>query len=297
VAWSFYGPMLQQLQTQLSGDVYAVGYDWRQDIQWLGGYAAEKIQGILNETQAEKVVVVTHSMGGLVLRSALLSGALASSSLAALVHICIPAAGAVNLYRRMFTGMVLPFDGGGSLGDRAFRLILGNNRKGFVGNISGLPGAAELLPSGFFPPDSHGAFWNPGLTTQPVGDLYSSGTSPPGLSSSTLGLTPDVLADLKDRISDVASFQSFFGDPGVSLHPETWLIYGTAQSTETHIAFQSGVAIPGIDNLGDGTVPQISAMALKLDSSKVLSANVEHSMACADATVIGHVADILPPYL
>jgi hypothetical protein len=300
VPWSFYGPMLQGLQTRFGakGDVYAVGYDWRQDIEWLGGYAAEKIQGILGETGATQAIVITHSMGGLVLRSALQGGSINENDLVALLHICIPAAGAVNLYRRMFTGMITPYDGGGSIGDSVFRLILGNNRKGFVGNISGLPGAVQLLPSGYFPLDSHGAFWNAELTGVPFNGLYSSATSPPGIAPpTTVGLATDVMADLQDRISDVANFEAFLGDPAQALHPETWLIYGTAQSTETHIAFRAGVAVPGVDALGDGTVPQVSALALNLNPQRVRSATVEHSMACADTSVLNYTIDILSPYL
>jgi len=297
VAWSYYGPLLTSLQNQFGakGSAYAIGYDWRQDIEWLGGYVAGKIQGILSETGVEKAIVVTHSMGGLVLRSALLSNALADTELATLVHVCIPAAGGLSLYRRMFTGMIQPYDGGSGIGDSAFRLLLGNSRKGFVGNMSGLPGAVELLPSSFFPLDSHGAFWNAELNGMAFNDLYAAQTSPPGLIPQ-ISLAADVYQDLQDRVSDIANFEAFFGNPAVSLHPETWLIYGTGQATETHISFTSGIANPVVDNLGDGTVPQISAMALNL-GARALAANVEHSAACADAPVVQQVADILIPYL
>ena len=297
VPWSYYGPMLRGLQTQFGtkGDVYAVGYDWRQDIEWLADYAAQKIQSILAQTGASKVAVVTHSMGGLVVRSALLKS-LKKDNLAALVHICIPAAGAVNLYRRMFTGMISPYDGDGSIGNRVFRLLLGNSRKGFVGNISGLPGAAQLLPSGFFPRDDHGAYWNAELNTIPFANLYSA-QSPPGLVAASIGLADDVISDLQDRLSDIKNFQSFLGDPSQQLHPETWLVYGTGQNTETHIAFSSGVAAPVVDHFGDGTVPQISAMSLNLNPQRVFSAAVEHASACADQPVLSRVVQILTPYI
>src|SRR5262245_1860193 len=42
VVWSYYGGLLQRLQDDFgaAGGVYAVGYDWRQDIGWLGDWVA-----------------------------------------------------------------------------------------------------------------------------------------------------------------------------------------------------------------------------------------------------------------
>ena len=298
VVWSYYGTMLRQLQARFGayGDVYAIGYDWRQDIEWLAGYAASKIDAIMQLTGAAHVAVVTHSMGGLVLRSALRKGLL-NDKLASLIHVCIPAAGAVLLYRRMFTGMVSPYDGGGSVGDRSFRFLLGTTRQGFVGNMSGLPGANQLMPTSFFPPDAHGAAWNASLPGVPFAQLYGNASSPPGIVPLNIGLTAEVIADLQERVADSTAFDQFLGNPANKLHPETWSICGTAQQTETHISFQGGVANPFIEGLGDGTVPEVSALSLQLDPSRMFTAAVEHSKACEDATVQQHVVDILTHYI
>jgi pimeloyl-ACP methyl ester carboxylesterase len=306
VAWTYYGPMLQSLDQKwgTSNGIYSIGYDWRQDISALADYAAEKIDEILAKTGAQQVAVITHSMGGLVIRAALRKGAIIPK-IAVVLHICMPASGAVVIYRRMFTGLVETFDGGGSISDRAFRFLLGDSRKGFVGNFSGLPGAVQLMPGSYFPFDTSmpPSPWNPLLSTTPYNQLYFSPASPPGIVPDNIGLASDVVSDLNDRVADLYDFQAFFGNPADQLHPQTYLIYGSAATpltiplTDTHIGFDNGDAIPIQDTLGDGTVPVLSAKSLQLDPTRMIPLNVEHSMACADAAVQAQAATILGPYL
>src|SRR5512135_27808 len=108
LVWSFYGGLLRVLQDGVgaSGGVYAVGYDWRQDIGWLGEYAADKIDRIQGMAGAKRVAVVAHSMGGLVIRSALSVRPELCEKLGVVVHVCQPSAGAVILYRRLLTGLI-----------------------------------------------------------------------------------------------------------------------------------------------------------------------------------------------
>ena len=44
---------------------------------------------------------------------------------------------------------------------RGERSRLGGSRDDFVGNMSGLPGPLELLPSQYFPRDEEGRPWHP----------------------------------------------------------------------------------------------------------------------------------------
>jgi hypothetical protein len=181
VVWSFYGDYLQCLR-DLAGDrqAFAVGYDWRQDIRWLGEYAAEKLRACLELTGAGKLRLATHSMGGLVARAAFRAAPDLVHRVESVLHVCQPATGAVILYRRLFTGMVRGLDGGGGIGDRAFRLLLGNSRAAFLGNMSGQPGPLQLLPSAFFSVDGSGQHWHAALDTgTPHEDLYGNANSPP----------------------------------------------------------------------------------------------------------------------
>src|SRR5262249_7698069 len=139
--WSFYGPFLHDLQDAARpADAYAVGYDWRQDLWWLGGFFRDKLLRVLQLTGADRALVVTHSMGGLVARSAFVQDPALRDKVQGVIHVCQPSVGAVVLYRRLFTGMETGLDGGSSLADRVFRLILGTSRDDFVGKMSGLPG-------------------------------------------------------------------------------------------------------------------------------------------------------------
>jgi hypothetical protein len=236
-------------------------------------------------------------MGGLVIRAALRKPTILPK-IKVLLHICMPASGAVVLYRRMFTGLVPRFDGTGSIADRAFRFLLGDSRQGFVGNFSGLPGAVELMPGTFLP-----AAWNPSLPAIPYNQLFSNTLSPPGIVPEDIGLSTQVISDLNDRVADLYDFQTFFGNPADQLHPGTYLIYGSGSTppsiplTDVQIAFQNGAPIPIQDITGDGTVPAASALSLQLPPARMTSANVEHSLACANPAVVTQTAAILTPYL
>ena len=288
VIWSYYGTILRDLQnTYPTAGVYAVGYDWRQRIQWLGMYAAQRIQKALAVTGATEFSAVTHSMGGLVLRAAFAVAPALIALVRKVVHICQPSAGAVILYRRLLTGLLRPYDGGGSVSDRAFRLILGNTRTAFLGNMSGMPGPMQLLPSPFFPAAS--GPWNPLL---PAGPPYASGNVPPAIGDG--GLTPAVAADLAARVTDVNAFHKFLVCPeNPALVPKTWLLYGATSQTETAFTFQNGKAIPTVTAVGDEVVPAVSATALGLPPGQAIGlGGLKHPEACNNPAVLAAVQAI-----
>jgi hypothetical protein len=260
-----------------------VGYDWRQDIRWLGEYAAGKLRTCLEVTGAPRLRVATHSMGGLVVRAALRADPDLAGQVDRVLHIYQPATGAVVLYRRLFTGMVAGLDD-----NFFFRWVMGNSRNGFVGNMSGQPGPMQLLPSEFLPAGAEGP-WLPDLDGgAELADLYRGNVSPPGLVSATLRLPPDALADYRQRVRDVVDFHTWLGPPEPAASPpETWLIYGTARRTETGIAYGPRREVRAVQSgEGDGTVPQASATSLGLPPERMLPVHgVEHSAACLSGEV------------
>src|ERR1051326_4103672 len=88
--------------------VYASGYNWTDDNEHAGQLLAQRIQDIIQEAQSvtglcEKVILITHSMGGLVARAASeLAGA--RDSILGIIHGVQPATGAAAAYWRIKAG-------------------------------------------------------------------------------------------------------------------------------------------------------------------------------------------------
>jgi pimeloyl-ACP methyl ester carboxylesterase len=283
--WSYYGGFLQFLESLGPNPVYAIGYDWRQDIGSLGIDALTRVREILTSTGAAKAVLIAHSMGGLVVRAAFRQDPTFNDQVHKNIFICQPSAGAPVMYRRLFTGLDANYDAGW-----AFRRVLGSSRQIFLGNVSGLPGAMQLVPSASFPGDAASVSWNPLL---PVGTdpaaIYADPNSPPGMVPNNIGLDPAVLQDLNDRVIDINAFFQFLGhpnDPVTSDPAKTWLIYGTNKPTETKVQINGATVTPVVQNTGDTTVPDISAMCLGLPPNQMIAvSNITHSTACLDQTV------------
>jgi hypothetical protein len=285
VVWSYYSGILRDLQRSYpAAGVYAVGYDWRQRIEWLGWYAGQRIRKALAENGAAEFSAVTHSMGGLVLRAAFAADPSLLGIARRVVHVCQPSAGAVILYRRLFTGLVRPYDGGGGVADRAFRLILGNTRTAFLGNMSGLPGPMQLLPSPYF-----GAAWNPLLA---AGAAYTSGNAAPAIGDGRLAA--EVAADLAARVNEVNAFHVWLGPPAnPALAARTWLLYGATSPTETAVTYPAGRATPTVTPAGDEVVPAVSATALGLPAGQAIGfGGLTHPVACNNPGVIAAVGAI-----
>jgi pimeloyl-ACP methyl ester carboxylesterase len=283
VVWSFYSeylPLLRELAA--GGNAFAVGYDWRQDLRWLGAYAADKVRQALATTGAAKVALVGHSMGGLVARAALRSAPDLVGRVSKVVFVAQPAVGAVILYRRLFTGMVPGLDGGNGVLDRVVRLILGNSRAGFVGNMSGLPGGVSLLPSGSFPVDSAGRRWHEALDGGlPHDELYLNAANPPGLVGPASHPNPEVQADFRARVEEVAEMHRWLGPPVLDPGIEMWQLVGRGLQTEVGIGFSGPTAQPRRTSDGDDTVPSLSARAMTTDPGRTIEfAGLSHATAC-----------------
>lgn len=120
--------------------VHAVGYNWLQSNRT----SAERLRSKIREFTAyyrkkgyrcEKVILVTHSMGGLVARhySEVLGG---SKDVLGIVHGVMPATGAAAAYKRVKAGTE------GTAG-----LVLGDNAAEVTAVFAQAPGALQLLPS------------------------------------------------------------------------------------------------------------------------------------------------------
>lgn len=141
--------------------VYAVGYNWSDDNASSGRKLAERIKDIIKEAKAatgicEKVILISHSMGGLVSRwASLMAGA--QGSVLGIIHGVQPVTGAPAAYWRMKAG----FEAFGfwNFTGKAGSYVLGNSGPNVTPVLANVPGGLELLPNKHFKPSEKSAAW------------------------------------------------------------------------------------------------------------------------------------------
>ena len=134
--------------------VHAVGYNWLDSNAKSAERLARKIKEFVafyanNKIKCEKVIVVTHSMGGLVARHCSENLGMKDTILG-IVHGVMPAIGAAAVYRRMKAGTENPNKGKGTLKSTlggAASEVLGGDAAEMTTVLSSAPGPLQLLPS------------------------------------------------------------------------------------------------------------------------------------------------------
>jgi pimeloyl-ACP methyl ester carboxylesterase len=120
--------------------VHAVGYNWLQSNKASGQRLAQEIERITAHYRSkgktcDKVVIVTHSMGGLVARSCAQEPGMADRILG-IVHGVMPAIGAPATYKRIRAGF-----------ESIEQVLLGRDAAECTAVMANSPGALELLPT------------------------------------------------------------------------------------------------------------------------------------------------------
>jgi pimeloyl-ACP methyl ester carboxylesterase len=129
--------------------VHAVGYNWLASNQVAAEEtlkpAIKKIIDCYNKGQfsCKQVILVTHSMGGLVARACAKLPEM-EDKIAGVVHGVMPAVGASVAYRRCKAGM--------SDESALAGLVIGSNGREVTAVFAQAPGALQLLPSQDYPP-------------------------------------------------------------------------------------------------------------------------------------------------
>lgn len=150
--------------------VYAFGYNWLASNQDAAKSLKARIEKIIIEnnsgsTKCTQVILVTHSMGGLVARACSQLPSM-KEKIVGIVHGVMPATGAAVAYRRCKVGMR----------DEDYKagLVIGSDGKEVTAVFAQSPGALQLLPS-----ESYGSGWleivDPSgrvLRSLPVADPY-----------------------------------------------------------------------------------------------------------------------------
>lgn len=133
--------------------VHAAGYNWLSSNEDAGKALAKRITDIINHYKnlkfaCDKVIIVTHSMGGLAARAACHPkfGNIAAS-VAGVVHGEQPAIGAAAAYKRMHAG----FESGGTFTGAVTARALGGSGKEVTAVLANARGGLELLPTKRYP--------------------------------------------------------------------------------------------------------------------------------------------------
>jgi hypothetical protein len=144
VSWNYYGRLLQSLhdwntplKVLLDMPVHAFGYNWLDSNEESGLLLRETILTLKDH----KVILVTHSMGGLVARYALSGegGEAIAEQVLGVIHCAQPVHGAPSAYHRQICG----FKGSGLFLSR----VLGRSGPDVTAVFPHSPGALQLLPS------------------------------------------------------------------------------------------------------------------------------------------------------
>ena len=133
--------------------VHAMGYNWLKSNRISGVDISRRISCLIEDYKnqgfwCEKVVLVTHSMGGLVARAVIHPkiGKI-NDKVLGVVHGVMPAVGAGAAYKRMRCGVESTWH---SLSATIGAAILGNNGEDVTAVLAGAPGAMQLLPSSLY---------------------------------------------------------------------------------------------------------------------------------------------------
>jgi pimeloyl-ACP methyl ester carboxylesterase len=128
--------------------VYAVGYNWLECCEKASQRLQRRIVEIVEywtgmRRQCERVILVTHSMGGLVARAC---AKRIPDRIAGVIHGVMPALGAPAAYRRMTCGTEAQ-----DLAGRFAAKLLGATTHDTTPVLATSPGALELLPNHLYP--------------------------------------------------------------------------------------------------------------------------------------------------
>lgn len=162
ISWQFYGSLLLKLAaggfSELSRcfihPIYAFGYNWVGNNKDAGEKLAARITEIINKENfahhpCDQVILVSHSMGGLVTRSCVVGSAKAAGQVLGIIHGAQPATGAPAAYRRMRAGFEGPHTG--FFGDLWASItsvpVLGSSNATVVPILGNCVGGLELLPT------------------------------------------------------------------------------------------------------------------------------------------------------
>ncbi|WP_374594551.1 esterase/lipase family protein [Aquabacterium sp.] len=213
--------------------VHAIGYNWLRSNGESAKDVAKRIREIIAyyqklQFECDKVIVVTHSMGGLVGRALIHPDyGNAQDVVAGIVHGAMPAVGAAAAYKRIRMG----FEGSGLMG-YVFKKVVGDTGPKVTAVLANAPGGLQLLPS-----ERYGTDWLKATVdgtevlslpqADPYAEIYTVRDKWYRLINEEW-VNPANAKDssIKSTIRKLHLAQEFHQDIGTTYHPSTYLSYG-----------------------------------------------------------------------
>ena len=213
--------------------VHAIGYNWLHSNGEAAKDVAQRIREIIAyykrlKFDCSKVIVVTHSMGGLVGRALIHPDyGNAQDLVAGIVHGAMPAVGAAAAYKRIRMG----FEGSGIEGYIA-KKVLGDTGPKVTAVLANSPGGLQLLPS-----ERYGAGWLKASVdgrevmslpqSDPYSEIYTVQDKWYRLINEAW-INPAVLntSNIDNAIRSLTLAKKFHHQIGETYHSETYLSYG-----------------------------------------------------------------------
>lgn len=233
--------------------VHAIGYNWLRSNGESAKEVAKRIREIIAyykklKFECDKVIVVTHSMGGLVGRALIHPDyGNAQAVVAGIVHGAMPAVGAAAAYKRIRMG----FEGAGIEG-YVFKKVVGDTGPKVTAVLANAPGGLQLLPS-----ERYGADWlnatvdgqevmslpkvDPYSEIYTVQDKWYRLINPEWVNPA--GFSEDQSCEAK-TFDKLDAARAFHRKIGATYHPTTYLSYGCdpKQKAWGEVTWQAGRA-------------------------------------------------------
>lgn len=226
--------------------VYAVGYNWLQSNALSAKRLRDRINAIIEHNnwgaaQCSQVIVVTHSMGGLVARACCQLPGM-QQKIAGVVHGVMPAIGAAAAYTRCKTGTHNETPSGlrhGTMEDWGGSRVVGKTGKEVTAVFAQAPGPLQLLPNQQYPSDwlqvrdSDGSLLpEQPPTANPYEGIYKERNKWWGLIKEEWLSPPDgIPIDWGTFIANIDTASKFHKHIQDYYHPNTWGFYGQGLGT------------------------------------------------------------------
>ncbi|HWI63599.1 MAG TPA: hypothetical protein VNT75_17330 [Symbiobacteriaceae bacterium] len=147
-----YSPFLDALESEgyVEGrDLFLFPYDWRQNLTASADQLGRRVDEVLNKTGAGKVVLLSHSMGGLISRDYVVRGG--AAKVKATVAMATPWLGAPMAYRALEygwdMGLKLPGTRWAALAPKDIKMLTQNYQS--VYELAPAPQYFDLYPQGY----------------------------------------------------------------------------------------------------------------------------------------------------